>query len=58
MNTPQDAAGPLYKALLAEAQQWACDDADDQAVLDAIDHAPTPPDSSRCCRTPAASPPT
>ncbi|MFD8882184.1 hypothetical protein ACFV0H_06620 [Streptomyces erythrochromogenes] len=44
MNTPQDAAGPLYKALLAEAQQWACDDAEDQEVLDAIDHAPAPHD--------------
>ncbi len=41
MNTHQPAAGPLYEALLAEAQQWACDDAQDQAVLDAIDHAPT-----------------
>lgn len=41
MNTPQDAAGPLYEALLAEAQQWACDDAEDQEVLAAIDHAPT-----------------
>ncbi|MFD6974497.1 hypothetical protein, partial [Streptomyces sp. NPDC059949] len=41
---PQDTAGPLYEALLAEAQQWACDDADDQAVLAAIDNADTPHD--------------
>lgn len=41
MNTHQAAAGPLYEALLAEAQQWACDDGQDQEVLDAIDHAPT-----------------
>ncbi|MFD8727762.1 hypothetical protein [Streptomyces sp. NPDC059611] len=44
MNTPQDAADSLYEALLTEARQWACDDAGDQAVLDAIEHAPTPPD--------------
>lgn len=44
MNAPQDAAGPLYEALLAEAQQWACDDTDDQEALEAIDNAPTPHD--------------
>ncbi|MFE2271390.1 hypothetical protein ACFXB4_19350 [Streptomyces lavendulae] len=44
MNSPQDAAGPLCEALLAEAQQWACDDTEDQEVLAAIDHAPTPRD--------------
>jgi hypothetical protein len=41
---PQDAADSLYEALLAEARQWACDDAEDQEVLDAIEHAPTPHD--------------
>lgn len=44
MNTHQDAADSLYEALLAEAQQWACDDTEDPEVLDAIDHAPTPHD--------------
>ncbi|WP_331731448.1 hypothetical protein [Streptomyces sp. NBC_00073] len=44
MNPLHDAAGLLYEALLAEAQQWACDDAEDHDVLDAIDHAPTPHD--------------
>ncbi|MGD1220520.1 hypothetical protein AB9Q10_19065 [Streptomyces krungchingensis] len=41
---PTDAAGPLLEALLAEAQQWACDDTEDQEQLDAIDHADTPHD--------------
>ncbi|WP_327740477.1 hypothetical protein OG749_46170 (plasmid) [Streptomyces nojiriensis] len=41
---PHDAAGSLCEALLAEAQQWACDDAEDHEVLNAIDHAPTPHD--------------
>ncbi|MER5549623.1 hypothetical protein ABT072_46325 [Streptomyces sp. NPDC002589] len=40
MNT-HDAADPLYKALLAQARQSACDDIDDQEVLDAIDRART-----------------
>lgn len=41
---PTDAAGPLFEALLKEAQQWACDDTEDQDQLDAIDHADTPHD--------------
>ncbi|MFJ9967162.1 hypothetical protein [Streptomyces avermitilis] len=39
---PTDAAGALLEALLAEAQQWACDDAEDREQLDAIDRADTP----------------
>ncbi len=41
---PQDVAGSLYEALHAEARQWACDDAEDQKVLDTIDQATTPHD--------------
>ncbi|MEU0215189.1 hypothetical protein ABZ281_08710 [Streptomyces sp. NPDC006265] len=41
---PHDAALSLFEALLAEAQHWACDDPDDQEVLEAIDRAPTPLD--------------
>ncbi|WEH37829.1 hypothetical protein PZB75_30980 (plasmid) [Streptomyces sp. AM 4-1-1] len=41
---PHDAALSLFEALLAEAQHWACDDAEDQEVLEAIDRAPTPLD--------------
>ncbi|MDX3210760.1 hypothetical protein [Streptomyces scabiei] len=41
---PTDAAGALLEALLAEAQQWACDDAEDQDLLEAIDHAGAPYD--------------
>ncbi|MEU2769294.1 MULTISPECIES: hypothetical protein [Streptomyces] len=41
---PTDAAGPLFEALLEGAQQWACDDTEDQDQLDAIDHADTPHD--------------
>ncbi|KOV62938.1 hypothetical protein ADL00_23555 [Streptomyces sp. AS58] len=41
---PTDAAGSLLEALLAEAQQWACDDTEDQEQLEAIDHADSPHD--------------
>ncbi|MFD0437327.1 hypothetical protein [Streptomyces chartreusis] len=41
---PTDAAGPLLEALLAEAQQWACDDTEDQEQLEAIDRADSPHD--------------
>ncbi|MEU5137751.1 hypothetical protein [Streptomyces californicus] len=39
---PHDAASSLFEALLAEAQHWACNEAEDQEVLEAIDRAPTP----------------
>ncbi|MFF8535841.1 hypothetical protein ACF07B_28475 [Streptomyces sp. NPDC015532] len=48
---PQDAAGSLYEALLAEARQWACDDVEDQEVLDAIENAPTPHDQLALLQT-------
>ncbi|GGR80709.1 hypothetical protein GCM10010269_19810 [Streptomyces humidus] len=48
---PQDAAGSLYEALLSEARQWACDDAEDQEVLDAIENAPTPHDQLALLQT-------
>ncbi|ODA70277.1 hypothetical protein [Streptomyces sp. AVP053U2] len=41
---PTDTAGLLLEALLAEAQQWACGDTEDQKQLDAIDRADTPHD--------------
>ncbi|KOV41894.1 hypothetical protein ADK98_25180, partial [Streptomyces sp. H036] len=41
---PHDAARFLYEALLAEAEQWACDDAEDQEQLDALNRAPAPHD--------------
>ncbi|MGY4963570.1 hypothetical protein [Streptomyces sp. 900105245] len=41
---PKATARSLYEALLAEAEQWACDDAEDQELLDAINRAPTPHD--------------
>ncbi|MHC3393991.1 hypothetical protein ACLQ2E_31690 [Streptomyces lavendulocolor] len=37
----KDAAASLYQALLTEAQQWACDDTEDQEVLNAIARAHT-----------------
>ncbi|MFF6979343.1 hypothetical protein ACFZAV_16720 [Streptomyces sp. NPDC008343] len=39
---PTDAASALLKALLTEAQQWACDEVEDQELLEAIDNASTP----------------
>ncbi|WP_424892205.1 hypothetical protein [Streptomyces sp. XH2] len=36
-------ADTLYQALFDEASAWACDDADDQAALDAIGAAATAP---------------
>lgn len=41
---PRDAARSLYEALLAEAEQWACDDAEDQELLNEINRAPAPYD--------------
>ncbi|KOU73701.1 hypothetical protein ADK61_22150, partial [Streptomyces sp. XY66] len=41
---PTDAASPLLEALLTEAQQWACDNTEDQEQLNAIDLADTPHD--------------
>lgn len=41
---PYDAASSLYEALLAEAEQWACDDTEDQELLNALDRATTPHD--------------
>ncbi|MET7297114.1 hypothetical protein ABZS79_34335 [Streptomyces griseoloalbus] len=38
---PTDAAVALLEALLAEGRQWACDDTEDQELLEAIDHAAT-----------------
>lgn len=43
-STTVAAAGALIDALLAEASAWACDDAEDQQVLDAIESASTPGD--------------
>ncbi|WDN56255.1 hypothetical protein [Streptomyces clavuligerus] len=47
---PYDAASSLYEALLAEAEQWAGDDTEDQQALDAIDQAPTPHDKVELLR--------
>lgn len=41
---PTDAAAGLLKALLTEARQWACDDIEDQELLEAIDNADNPYD--------------
>lgn len=39
---PTDTAGTLLESLLTEARQWACDDAEDQDQLEAINRADTP----------------
>ncbi|MFD7899025.1 hypothetical protein [Streptomyces sp. NPDC059743] len=44
MTTSTAAADALLEALLAEASEWACDDVEDQQVLDAIDAAESPGD--------------
>ncbi|WP_435057780.1 hypothetical protein [Streptomyces sp. bgisy060] len=41
---PRDTARSLYEALLAEAEQWACDDAEDQEILNEINRTPAPYD--------------
>ncbi|MDR3082983.1 MAG: hypothetical protein LBV60_19015 [Streptomyces sp.] len=48
---PSNAASNLYEALLAEAEQWACDETEDQELLDTIDHARTPHDKLALLQT-------
>ncbi|MEU7072971.1 hypothetical protein AB0B30_27950 [Streptomyces narbonensis] len=48
---PYDVASSLYEALLTEAEQWACDDTEDQELLDALDRAPTPHDKLALLQT-------
>ncbi|MEU6351574.1 hypothetical protein ABZ896_19900 [Streptomyces sp. NPDC047072] len=44
MTSTTATADTLLEALLAEASAWACDDTEDQQVLDAIDAASAPAD--------------
>ena len=44
MTSTSTAASALFETLLAEASAWACDDAEDQQVLQAVEAASTPGD--------------
>jgi len=44
MTSTSMAASALFETLLAEASAWACDDAEDQQVLQAVEAASTPGD--------------